>query len=733
MKTSQFGIPTVRILVTGIFALLFVAGASLSLSHFEAQAQPTAPSDADLTVTKKVSKAQARSGETLAYTITVENSGDESAVLITDALSSELIYTPDTLDANFSDTLMISADDVISWEGTIGVDQTAEVWFNAQIFTNTTASEIQNTAYITDTVSVITDSCQTAVISDQIHSQIRSPNKNAYITQKGSTTIEGIAWQEGSSPPYLTDDTEFLPVEWIDKENYRVKWTSVVSATEYQLEEATQPGFPKSDITYSEWIYETQKTFTKSDENNTYYYRVRAIGSENPSRWSNVISVTVPLEETTTNPQVSPLAATNASAGEPITVQIRISETAHVKDLDWTTAAVITPEDEWGGEWSYEWDLPEARETPYAIQTRACGESIACGGIDTITVTLDNKDFKIWLPRIFKRWPPIPYPPTLYDIDNADQDSNYVVEWTYDHDTSQVPEPTSYTLQESKDAGFPDNQTTEYTVDDGTSKEITSQESGTYYYRARGHNSYGPGEWSEIKQVTVWGYFDDFSDHASGWPREWSKTRGAMYQVKPYEHPDCGPDKDCKYEDGDGYVIARRKSPSEPYARFGPGVEIPSSNYEIEFKSRWFEAQYHATYQIFFDSNKNFDSFYSIKIMIYDPGNDNTCGYQVYGSNGSVNAFGEEIINELSSFTREDAINCGVRNHNGGSTGDTGWNHWRIRRESNKIKIYVNGKHLGTWTASAKSHRYFGVGSTLYEGLTPSKPEFDDWSVKLLQ
>ncbi len=731
MKTKRFGVPTVRILITGIFALLLIAGVSLSLSHFEAQAQPTAPSDADLTVSKEVSKAQARPEEILAYTITVENNGDESAVLITDALSSELIYIPDTLDANFSDTLMISADDVISWEGTISVNQTAEVWFNAQILTDTTATEIQNTAYVTDTVSAITDSCQTTVISGQIHSQIRSPNKDAYITQKGSMTIEGIAWQEGSTPPYLTDDPSPLTADRENETSYYLNWTRVISAQNYILQESTDPNFDTYDATTKD--LETSHLESKgTDKEDTYYYRVQATTDHpdvDPSRWSNVISVTVPWIETT-NSQVSPLAATNVSAGDPITVQIRISETAHVEDVDWTTAAVITPEDEWGAEWSYEWDLPEARETPYAIQTRACGEDIECGEIDTITVTLDNKDFTVYFPLIFKRWPPIPYPPTLHDIDNQDQDNNYTVEWTYEHDTSDVPKPISYTLQESQDADFPASQTTEYTVD-GTSKEITDQESGTHYYRVRGHNEYGPGEWSEVKDVTVWSYFDDFSDYQSGWPSEWKGSRGALYQVRPYEHPGCGPGKDCKYEDGDGYVIARRNN-SDPFARFGPGVEIPSGNYEIEFKSRWFEAQYHATYQIFFDSNKDFDSFYSIKIMIYDPGNDNTCGYQVYGSNGSVNAFGEEIINELSNFTREDAINCGVRNHNGSSTGNTNWNKWRIRREGNKIKIYVNDNHLGTWTASAKNHRYFGVGCTLYEGLTPSKPEFDNWSVKLL-
>jgi hypothetical protein len=545
---------------------------------------------------------------------------------------------------------------------------------------------------------------------------------DAYITKKGSQTISGITWLTDTTPPYIVDYPQLSINPQTDR-SYYLEWTNVISAEDYILQESDQRDF--SNLTLNTSVNDINYLATKKadDDGTTYYYRVRGVSPDvdNPSRWSNVISVALPLQESNASTTMANPASILANG--TITVQVRINGD------EWQNATVT--DTTWGAEWTYDWDLPEERNTEYTIESRATMNGSAFGPVDTITVTLDNKDFKIWFPLIFKRWPDIPYPPTLYDIDNPNQDNNYVVEWTYDHDTSQVPEPTSYTLQESQNASFPDDQTTEYTVDDGTSKEITDQESGTYYYRVRGHNEYGPGEWSRTKQVTVWGYFDDFSDHTSGWPREWSDSRGALYQVRPYEHPGCGPGKDCKYEDGDGYVIARRNN-SDPFARFGPGVEIPSGNYEIEFKSRWFEAQYHATYQIFFDSNKNFDRFYSIKIMIYDPGNDNTCGYQVYGSNGSVNAFGEEIINELSSFNREKAIKCGVRNHNGDSTGDTGWNHWRIRREGNKIKIYVNGKHLGTWTASAKSHRYFGVGCTLYEGLTPSKPEFDNWSVKLL-
>ena len=36
----------------------------------------------------------------------------------------------------------------------------------------------------------------------------------------------------------------------------------------------------------------------------------------------------------------------------------------------------------------------------------------------------------IYLPTVLKRWPPIPYAPTLHTIDNSDGDGYYTVTWT---------------------------------------------------------------------------------------------------------------------------------------------------------------------------------------------------------------------------------------------------------------------------------------------------------------
>ena len=319
-----------------------------------------------------------------------------------------------------------------------------------------------------------------------------------------------------------------------------------------------------------------------------------------------------------------------------------------------------------------------------------------------------------------------PYSPTLQSIDNADKDGNYTVNWSYGHADAPVD---TYTLEEDDNQSF-SSPTTVYSGG-GTSHAVTGQANGTYYYRAQGENTWGPGEWSNVVSATVdaFSYFDDFSDYQSGWPREWSKTRGALYQVRPYEHPQC-PGSDCDYDEGDGYVIARR-SGSNPKARFTPGVAVPSANYEIQVDARWFDAAYYATYQIFFGSDLGMSNYYAVQVRINDTGGSAACEYSLIRHTVSLQSIGYgrvvsiEGTKDLQGWRYTSAVHCGV--------GSTTWNRWKIRREGNEIKIWVRGNYLGTWTDSAfGANRYFGVGCTLYEGFTPSKPEFDNWSVELI-
>jgi uncharacterized repeat protein (TIGR01451 family) len=104
----------------------------------------------------------------------------------------------------------------------------------------------------------------------------------------------------------------------------------------------------------------------------------------------------------------------------------------------------------------------------------------------------------VYLPLLMRRWPPLPYQPTLHSISNPDGDGSYAVSWT--------EQPTRhadvYVLQEATNITFTSDvrQACRTTAQ---SCNVTSWPAGTYYYRVRGHNTWGDGPYSEVQSVTV--------------------------------------------------------------------------------------------------------------------------------------------------------------------------------------------------------------------------------------
>jgi len=324
-----------------------------------------------------------------------------------------------------------------------------------------------------------------------ILSQIRSPNRDAHITQKTPITIEGIAWPEDSDPPYVTGDA-FLEVERVTQRAYLFTWNAVPVASQYLVEEASDAKFTDADVVC--FGATTECAHTGSD--GTHYYRVKAVAaSVEDSRWSNVVSVTVPWPAPAAGALGSPAAGSASLVGGPPVVEVRID------DGPWQEATVS--ETAWGGEWSYEWAVPEVRETQVTIASRAAREGGDFGPVDTITITLDTELYVAYLPLIVRRWPPVPYAPDLAAIDNPDQRVSYTLNWSYSG-APGVPQPTSYTIEEATDPAFtaPTRYTTSATqfaiADPGMEKE-----GGIYYYRVRGHNQHGAGPWSGVQSTTV--------------------------------------------------------------------------------------------------------------------------------------------------------------------------------------------------------------------------------------
>jgi hypothetical protein len=212
------------------------------------------------------------------------------------------------------------------------------------------------------------------------------------------------------------------------------------------------------------------------------------------SRWSNVVSVALPWEESS---RAFPSAKTaqNWAVTDP-KVWVRVG-TADAMDGSAWHAANVTPATWDGWTWSYDWTMPEVEPTRYWIQTRAA-EDGRFGPVDTITVTLANKTRLIYLPSLLQGWPPLPETPALHAIANPGGETAYTVEW------SSVAGATSYVLQEAAKATPPSDADFDPIYEGtSTSRALSGRGAARYHYRVQARNSWGDSAWSNLESVDV--------------------------------------------------------------------------------------------------------------------------------------------------------------------------------------------------------------------------------------
>jgi hypothetical protein len=132
-------------------------------------------------------------------------------------------------------------------------------------------------------------------------------------------------------------------------------------------------------------------------------------------------------------------------------------------------------------------------DTTIVTATSQLSSTIQDSATDTTTVVY----YRCFFPVLMKHWPPIPDSTTLDPIHNEDGDGFYTVSWSV-ADLADI-----YVLEEDDSASF-FSPTTVYS-DTGTSWSVPDpgKSPGTYYYRVRGHNQWGYGQYSNVEAVTV--------------------------------------------------------------------------------------------------------------------------------------------------------------------------------------------------------------------------------------
>ena len=97
----------------------------------------------------------------------------------------------------------------------------------------------------------------------------------------------------------------------------------------------------------------------------------------------------------------------------------------------------------------------------------------------------------IYLPALFKRWPPVPEKPSGFQVtDDGAGFSNYLLRWQPE-DTA-----TRYVIEQSRSASFADAQT----ITASGTQTYRQVRPGRYFFRLRAENEWGAGPWSEPVQ-----------------------------------------------------------------------------------------------------------------------------------------------------------------------------------------------------------------------------------------
>lgn len=254
--------------------------------------------------------------------------------------------------------------------------------------------------------------------------------------------------------------------------DYSVDWTDAAYASGYVLQEDDSSAFSSPTVRYSG---PNSQASILGRGPGTWYYRVLATAPAGDSSWSNV-------ERTTVKPE-APLLANINNTGQEDQYLITWSAAAGA------TGYVLEEDDDAG------FTSPTTRYVGAATEYNVTGQA---GGTWHYRVYANNDGGSSPASNVVSTTVAMPAlgAPTLFPIDNADDDDAYLVDW------SDVADATSYVLEESLTPYF--EAPTEVYNGAASQFDVAGQAPGTRFYRVRalGVDLYR-GPWSAAESVVV--------------------------------------------------------------------------------------------------------------------------------------------------------------------------------------------------------------------------------------
>ncbi len=270
---QRLGFVGMSFLVTAVISILFVQ--TLNAQEDSRKEMELLP--VDISMTKKVDHASARPGDTLQYTIDINNSGDVIApnAVFTDSLPAELTYVSDTLSVTGGGDFGVN-NNVISWTGHLNPNGgTVSLVFDAALADDLVAGQtVTNTASLEGPEGVLNASVAISILGESTYTVFMP------IIARPLPIVTLYSVSVPTSPD------NFVTNKWT------VTWSQIdLAGGQYELQEASDSDFT-NPTSYFPGVVNTlliEHPVSNSDE---YFYRVRVTGSWGEGSWSNIESQT---------------------------------------------------------------------------------------------------------------------------------------------------------------------------------------------------------------------------------------------------------------------------------------------------------------------------------------------------------------------------------------------------------------------------------------------------------